>query len=88
MIKNYKCSFYFIPTDINPADIATQISQPREKQQQLWWHGQSLTILEESMITNEDLMEPYRTQFSTLESTKNQQRVNKPEDTLETKTLG
>ena len=42
MIKNYKCSFFFFPTDHNPADIATRISQSKESRQQLWWHGPSL----------------------------------------------
>ena len=26
MINNYKCKFFFIPTDLNPADTATRIT--------------------------------------------------------------
>ena len=45
MINNYKCTFFFIPTDHNEADIATLISQLKESRQQLWWHGPSLSVL-------------------------------------------
>ena len=47
MINNYKCSFFFIPTDHNPAAIATRKNCPKESRQQLWWHGPSVRVLEE-----------------------------------------
>ena len=30
IIDNYKSRFFFFPTDLNPADIATRIRQPSE----------------------------------------------------------
>ena len=58
MINNYKSSFFFIPTDHNPVDIATHMSQPKKSRQQLWWHGPSLRVLEELKTTHQDFSEP------------------------------
>ena len=55
MINNYKCSFFFIPKDLIPAEIATLISQPKESQQHLPWHEPSLGVLGELTTTNQDL---------------------------------
>ena len=82
---NYKCNFFFIPTDHNPADIATRISQPKKSRQQLWWHGPSLRVLEELKTTYQDVSEPL--EYATFIPRKQEERPEgKPEDTLETKT--
>ena len=57
MINNYKCSFFFIPTDYNPSDIATRISQAKKSRQQRWWQGPSLRVLEELKTTHQDVLE-------------------------------
>ena len=85
MINNYKCSFFFIPTDHNPADIATRISQPKGSRQQLWWHGPSLRVLEELKTTRQDVSEPLK--YAAFIPRKQDERPEgKPEGTLEIKT--
>ena len=85
MINNYKCSFFFIPTDHNPADIATRISHPKESRQQLWWHGPSFKILEELKTTLQNVSEPFE-YADFIHRTQEERPEGKPEDTLETKT--
>ena len=84
MIKHYK-GIFFIPTDHNPADIATRISQPKESRQQLWWHGPSLWVLEKLKTLHQDVSEPL--QYAASIPRKQELPAGKPEDTLETKTL-
>ena len=57
MINNYKCNFFFFPTDLNSADTATRKSRPKETRQELWWHNPSLRVLEELKTTHQDFSE-------------------------------
>ena len=83
MSNNYKCSFFFIPTDHNLADNATRISQLKESRQQLWWHGPSLRILEELKTTHQDVSEPFES-AAFIPRTQKERPERKREDTLET----
>ena len=85
MINNCKCSFFFYPTDHNPADIATRISQPKEFRQQLWWHCPSLRILEELKTSHQDVSEPFE-YAAFIPRTQEERPEGKHKDTLETKT--
>ena len=69
--NNYKCSFSFDPTDLNPADIPTQMRQLRE-------------VLEELMITNQDLTEPLQNP-AVIPRKQEEPTEGKPEYTLEKK---
>ena len=84
MINNYKCSFFFIPTDLNPANIATRICPPRESRQ-LWLLGPSLANLEELKITDQDLTEPLQN-LAFIPRKQEEPTEGKTEGTLETKT--
>ena len=84
MINNYKCSFYFIPTDHNPGEIGTRISQPKESREELWWHGPSLRILEKLKTTHQEVSEPFE-YAAFIPRTQEERPEVKPENTLETK---
>ena len=58
VIYSYKCSCFFNSTNLNPAYIATRISQPKDSRQELWWHGPSRRVLEGLKTTHQDVSEP------------------------------
>ena len=84
MINNYKCSFFFIPTDFNPADIAERIRQLKEPRQQLGWHGPSVMVLEELKTTHQDISGPLEN-AAFIPRKQEERTEGRPENTLETK---
>ena len=61
--------WFYVPTKINPADIATRITNPiKLVNNSLWWNGPNFLITKQLEIPNQD-------NFTTTENTEKQNDV-------------